>query len=107
KIEDAVPSFCKLSWTLGNHDGRFETRLATSAPEYAKLHGVHLKDHFDYRWQPCWSTWLNGEVVITHSLSGGSGAPRLNALKSGKSIVTGHLHSLKVTPLTDYNGTRY
>jgi hypothetical protein len=26
---------------------------------------------------------------------------------SGTSIVTGHLHSLKVTPYTDYNGTRY
>ena len=25
-------------WTLGNHDARFETRLATVAPEYAKIH---------------------------------------------------------------------
>lgn len=30
-----------------------------------------------------------------------------NDLKSGASIVTGHLHSLKVTPWTDYTGTRY
>jgi hypothetical protein len=26
---------------------------------------------------------------------------------SGKTIVTGHLHQLKVTPLSDYNGRRY
>jgi hypothetical protein len=28
-------------------------------------------------------------------------------MKSGISVVTGHLHSLKVTPWTDYTGTRY
>jgi hypothetical protein len=28
-------------------------------------------------------------------------------LWSGKTIVTGHLHSLRVTPLSDYTGTRY
>jgi hypothetical protein len=26
---------------------------------------------------------------------------------AGKTMVTGHLHSQKVTPYTDYNGTRY
>ena len=26
---------------------------------------------------------------------------------SGKTIITGHLHSLKVTPFDDYNGTRW
>jgi len=31
----------------------------------------------------------------------------MNTLKSGRSIVTGHLHQLKVTPWTDYNGRRY
>ncbi|MGF2075453.1 hypothetical protein, partial [Enterococcus casseliflavus] len=46
KIEDAVPGNCKLAWGLGNHDSRLETRIATVAPELAKLKGVHLKDHF-------------------------------------------------------------
>ena len=36
----------KLAWTLGNHDARFETRIAELAPEYANVTGVHLKDHF-------------------------------------------------------------
>lgn len=92
-------------WTLGNHDARFETRLATVAPEYAKVHGVHLKDHFP-RWSPCWALWVN-DVVIKHRQANGIHAVYNNALRAGKTMVTGHLHSLKVTPWTDYTGTRY
>lgn len=106
QIEDAVPSNCKLAWTLGNHDARFETRLATVAPEYARIHGFHLKDHFP-AWSGCWSTWINSDVVIKHRLKGGIHAPHNNTVQSGKHIVTGHLHSAKVIPWTDYNGTRY
>lgn len=93
-------------WSLGNHDARFETRLATVAPEYAKIHGVHLKDHFP-DWEPCWSVWINNDVVVKHRFKGGIHATHNNTMWAGKSIVTGHLHSLKVTPLTDYNGTRF
>jgi len=96
----------KLIWTLGNHDGRFETRLATVAPEYAKVHGVHLRDHFP-EWRPCWSAWLGPNVVVKHRYKGGVHATHNNAVNSGVSIVTGHLHSLKVTPFSDYNGTRW
>lgn len=93
-------------WNLGNHDGRFETRLATVAPEYAKLHGVHLHDHFPL-WQPAWSLWINDNTVVKHRFRNGVHAPWNNTMYAGKSIVTGHLHSSKVTPFTDYNGTRY
>lgn len=93
-------------WTLGNHDGRFETRLATVAPEYARVHGVHLRDHFP-DWQPCWATWVNDDVVIKHRFKGGIHATHNATLWAGKTTVTGHLHSLKVTPLSDYNGVRY
>lgn len=93
-------------WTLGNHDGRFETRLATVAPEYAKIHGFHLKDHFP-KWRPCWAVWVNDEVVIKHRWKGGIHATHNNTAGSGKSMVTGHLHSLKVTPYSDYNGVRF
>jgi len=105
-IELATPKSCRLIWTLGNHDARFETRIATVAPEYAKIHGVHLKDHFP-AWDACWSVWINDDVVIKHRWKGGINAPRANTLNSGKSIVTGHLHSSKVSPISDYNGTRY
>lgn len=106
KIELAIKRSCKLVWTLGNHDARFETRLATIAPEYARMNGFHLKDHFP-AWSACWSVWINDDVVIKHRWKGGQGATRANALNAGKSMVTGHLHSSKVTPLSDYNGTRY
>lgn len=105
EIEQAAPKAEKI-WTLGNHDARFESRLANVAPEYAKIHGVHLKDHFPY-WTPCWSVWVNDSVVIKHRIKNGTHATHNNTVNSGKSIVTGHLHSLKVTPWTDYNGTRF
>jgi hypothetical protein len=103
---EKVSKNAKLVWTLGNHDSRFETSLANRAPEYAKVHGVHLKDHFPY-WTPAWSCWLNNDVVVKHRLKGGVHATHNNTVGSGRSTVTGHLHSLKVTPYTDYNGTRY
>lgn len=104
-IEDAAPK-SKRVWTLGNHDGRFETRLATVAPEYARLHGFHLKDHFP-AWSACWAAWVNDDVVIKHRYKGGTHATHNNTVASGKHMVTGHLHSAKVTPYSDYNGTRY
>jgi hypothetical protein len=107
RIELAVPKSCELSWPLGNHDARLETRLATVAPEYARVHGVHLRDHFGPRWRPCWATWINNSVVIKHRHKGGIHATHNSTMWSGKTMVTGHLHSLKVTPFSDYNGTRW
>jgi len=46
-------------------------------------------------------------VVVKHRYKGGIHATHNNTVGSGKTIVTGHLHSLKVTPYSDYNGTRY
>lgn len=105
EIEDIAMS-AKLYWPLGNHDARFETRLAQNAPQYEGVQGFHLKDHFT-AWLPCWSVWVNQEVVIKHRLKGGIHATRNNTLNAGKTTFTGHLHQLKVTPLDDYNGTRW
>src|SRR5580704_6445571 len=49
---------CQKIWTLGNHDARYETRLAHVAPEYAKIHGFHLRDSFPL-WEPAWSVAIN------------------------------------------------
>lgn len=105
EVELAAGRGVQKIWTLGNHDARFETRLATVAPEYAMVNGVHLRDNFP-QWTPCWATWIN-DVVIKHRFKGGVHAPHNNTVAAGKSMVTGHLHSLKVTPYSDYNGTRY
>jgi hypothetical protein len=93
-------------WPCGNHDARFETRLAQVAPEFKDVHGTSLSHHFP-QWQPCWSLFIGGErgVVIKHRNKGGLHAPFNNTVYAGRSIVTGHLHSAKVTPFTDYNGT--
>lgn len=106
ELEKASKRSTKLVWSLGNHDARFETRLATIAPEFARLHGHSLKNYFP-AWQPCWSTWVNNSVVIKHRFKGGIHAPHNNTMWAGKTMVTGHLHSAKVTPYTDFNGTRY
>lgn len=104
EIEKACGRARKI-WTLGNHDARYETRLATVAPEYAKLNGFHLHDYFPL-WETAWAVWIN-DVVIKHRFKSGIHAPHNNTVTGGKSIVTGHLHSAKVIPWTDYNGTRY
>jgi hypothetical protein len=65
-----------------------------------------LRDHFP-DWEPCWAVWINEGTVIKHRFKGGIHATHNNAIWSGKNIVTGHLHSLKVTPFSDYNGVRY
>ena len=105
-IVQAVPRGCRKLWPLGNHDARFETRLATVASEYKGLKGIHLSDHFPL-WEKGWSAWINNDVVVKHRWKGGVHATHNNAVGSGKTMVTGHLHSQKVTPYTDYNGTRY
>lgn len=96
----------KLFWPLGNHDLRYEAKLAAMVPEYEGIGGFHLKDHFPL-WTPCWRLDVNDDLVIKHRLANGIHAVYNNTLRSGRSMVTGHLHSLKVTPWTDYNGTRY
>jgi len=95
-----------LFWPLGNHDARFENRLGHAAREYCLVHGFSLKDHFPY-WHPCYSLWINDELVIKHRFKGGIHARHNNTVWSGKHICTGHLHRLGVTPFTDYNGTRF
>lgn len=109
EIDDAAKSSrksCKLIWTLGNHDARFENRLAQAAPEFENVDGFTLKDHFP-DWTPAWSCWPTDSLCVKHRYKGGVHATHNNTVNSGASIVTGHLHSLKVTPFSDYKGTRF
>ena len=93
-------------WPLGNHDARLEKRLATVAPEYARVEGVHLRDHFP-DFEPCWSVAINGHTIVKHRFKGGVHAAYNNTVHAGWSIFTGHLHKGNATPFTDLNGTRY
>jgi hypothetical protein len=106
EIEAAAPSDCPLIWPAGNHDSRFGARLAQGAPEYMRVKGFDIADHFP-AWQFCWSIWLNDNTVVKHRYHQGIHAGYQNALKSGKNIVTGHTHNLGSTMWADYNGVRW
>lgn len=103
---EAVARSAKLLMTPGNHDSRFNTCLSASAPQFEGIAGFNLADHFP-KWDYGWGVWVNDDTVIKHRWKGGVHAARNNALNSGRTTVTGHLHSLKVTPVTDFNGTRW
>ena len=50
---------------------------------------------------------MNDDVVIKHRFKNGIHAAYNGTLHAGKTLIHGHLHSLKIYPFTDYNGTRY
>lgn len=106
EIEKAAKG-AALHWTWGNHDMRFNGRLASQVGDtWRGVEGMDLKDHFP-RWKFSTSVMVNEKVMIKHRYHNGIHAVYNNTMKSGISVVTGHLHSLKVTPWTDYTGTRY
>jgi len=95
----------RLIWTLGNHDMRFETRLASVAAEYGGIYGVHLRDHFP-NWEPAWRVDINDrDAVVKHRIAGGLHAPYNNVRRAGTTTVTGHLHALNCTRVSNYRGT--
>lgn len=104
-LEKAAPK-ARRFWELGNHDYRFENKLAAQAPQFEGVPGFSLKEHFP-KWELGISLWVNDQVVIKHRFKGGVHATHNNTLWAGKTMVTGHLHSLKVTPFSDYNGIRW
>ena len=109
EIEDACEKarhHTQLIWPLGNHDSRFETRLSEAIPQFEGVGGTALKDHFP-KWHPCWSCWLSDSVVVKHRYKGGVHATHNNTVAAGTTIITGHLHSLKVAAFSDYNGVRW
>lgn len=101
-----------LVWNLGNHDARFETRLAEKVPEYAGVDGFTLKERFPL-WIPAWRADFcatrNGPplVVTKHRYKGGMHAGQNNVLWSGVSVVTGHDHMLKAYAITNVYGLQW
>jgi hypothetical protein len=109
EIEEAAKAArhnVKLCFTWGNHDIRFGNRLAQHAPQFKDVQGFKLTDHIP-NWDFCWTVWPTEDVIIKHRYKGGIHATHNNTLNAGVSVVTGHLHSLKVTPFSDFNGVRF
>lgn len=96
----------KRIWSAGNHDLRFESRIAANLPEFAGVDGVHLKDRFP-QWVPCWRCDINDDVVVKHRGKGGVHADWNNVVNAGKTIITGHDHQANVTAFRDYRGIRW
>jgi hypothetical protein len=106
EVAKAARHNVKLLFTWGNHDIRFGNRLAQHAPQFKEVKGFKLTDHIP-DWEFCWAVWPTEDVIIKHRYKGGIHATHNNTVNAGVSIVTGHLHSLKVTPFADYNGNRF
>jgi hypothetical protein len=106
EVAKAARHNVKLLFTWGNHDTRFANKLASQAPQYKEVHGFKLEDHLP-SWEFAWSVWPTKDCVIKHRYKSGIHAAHNNTVGAGINIVTGHLHSLKVTPYADYNGNRY
>ena len=103
---EKVAGNAKLIFTMGNHDQRFESRLANVAPEFEGVHGFSLKEHFP-AWTFCMSMMVNNNLMVKHRYHNGLHATYNNPLKSGVNFVSGHLHRLQATIVSDYNGTRW
>ena len=99
------PAGCRLIWTLGNHDMRYESWLVNKVPEYSGVDGFSLKYHFP-EWETCWSFWIGEETIIKHRYKGGRTAGYSNLLSAGNTnIITGHTHVLACQPISNYQGT--
>ncbi|NDF98734.1 MAG: hypothetical protein EB101_07380, partial [Chitinophagia bacterium] len=98
---DAIVKACKgleviLHRTIGNHDIRFEKRLAGLVPEYKDISGTKLSDHIP-EWSVSWSVLVNENTMIKHRLQhSGVHSSYNNVLKSGLSTCSGHTHLLEV-----------
>lgn len=92
--------------TIGNHDIRYDSTLATRAAQFTGIKGFRLADHMP-DWKETTALWVNERVVIKHRWHNGINAAMNNTMKSGKTMVTGHDHFLNVRPYVDYNGVRW
>ena len=106
ELESAAPVGTPLVWLYGNHCMRFNTRLASEAPEFKGVPGASLEDHFP-AWDFAMSMHLNKHTVVMHSWHNGVHSAYNNAVKSGVNTVTGHTHRLQAVQWADYNGLRW
>ena len=101
EIERASPKAQHI-FTAGNHDSRFDRRLASEISEFEDVPGMRLQDHLK-QWDFCYGALVNEDTdpfFVIHAIRGGMYAPRNNVLAAGCTVYTGHLHSQKAIPVT-------
>jgi hypothetical protein len=96
---EAVAKGAKLLRTHGNHDLRYDSHLAAATPEMEGVEGFAL-DHALPMWTSSWSIFVNSHTLIKHRIRNGVHATWNATADAQVSTVTGHLHSLRVTPRT-------
>jgi len=96
----------KLYRVIGNHDMRFDMRLANCAGEFEGVTGFSMAELFP-KWEHCTAIMFNNTLYAKHRWKNGKHAGYNNTKESGKSTITGHLHRLNIRPYSDLNGTRY
>ena len=105
-IEAVRPAGCRLIWTMGNHDMRYESFLVSRVPEFSGVDHFSLKDHFP-NWETCWSFWINDDTVVKHRHKGGRYAGYNNVQASFCNIFTGHTHVLTLSPISTFDQKTY
>ena len=97
----------KLLRTTGNHDIRFDSKLAAMAPEYEGIQGFALADHLP-RWHDSYRIDVNDDTKIIHAVANGMHAAYNNVVKgSGFHVVTGHTHRLQAVQFRGFGQLRY
>jgi hypothetical protein len=105
-IEAVRPAGCRLIWTMGNHDMRYESFLVSRVPEFSGVDNFSLKDHFP-NWETCWSFWINDDTVVKHRHKSGRYAGYNNVQASFCNIFTGHTHVLTLSPISTFDQKTY
>jgi hypothetical protein len=107
ELKTAGPKAMVTKRTMGNHDQRFEGKVSNVLPQYEGIKGLQISDHLQ-DWPLSYKVIVNGEqLAVTHRWKGGMHGPANNALWSGISYCTGHMHKAQVYPITDMRGDRW
>ena len=97
---EKVAKGAKLLRTLGNHDMRWDSYFASNVEEAEDaVEGMAL-DYYLPFWKCAWTIMVNGHTLITHRVNNGIHATWTATASTQINTVTGHLHSLRVTPRT-------
>ena len=98
---------CERYWVWGNHDIRWDNRLAEKVPEFEDITGMSLRHHFP-KWKFQNAIRINDTALeMKHRFRGGEMAVRHNVMRSGISYLSGHDHNRQIYRWRDAHGTRY
>jgi hypothetical protein len=105
EVRKANPN-AKYFYTYGNHSMRFETYLASNAPEIEGLKGTTLAEYLP-GWELCMAILINKNLLLKHRHKSGVHNAWQNVRDAGIHIVTGHTHRQVCRPWSNFGGTWY